>query len=210
MAGGAKGLKMDPNGTPFSMMANSGFCTDCTVLAAQVDIVFDNGTRADIVNGVYLHHLVAGMMGNTTGKGSGSWIDMCPKPKGGAKSSGLAGLLSGLGGSVSLGGSFVGGAVDQFIDYFTDVHGTINSGYFIPKNNRMFLSGEVINYLPVPQNVFVQLDIEWVPGKQGVDAIKTPINVEGKYSLDTRYLLIVQAATLHTRHSRLEPREERS
>jgi hypothetical protein len=181
--GNAKGLKMDPNGTPFSLTAQSGYCTDCTVLAAQVDIIFENGTRADIVNGVYLHHLVAAMMGNNTGKGGGSWIDMCPRPKGGAKSSGLAGLLAGLGGSVNIGGGFVGGAVDEFIDYFTSADGKINSGYFIPKNSRMFLSGEVINYLPFPQNVYVRLDIESVPGKQGVDALKTPINVEGKTAL---------------------------
>jgi hypothetical protein len=122
------GLSMDPNGTPFSMMANAGYCTDCTVLAAQVDIVFENGTRADIANGVYLHHLVAGMMGNSTGKGSGAWIDMCPKPKGASKPSGLAGLLGSLGGAATAGGSFVGGAVDQFIDYFTSVDGKINSG----------------------------------------------------------------------------------
>jgi hypothetical protein len=177
-------INQDPNGTPFSMMANSGYCTDCTVLAAQVDVVFENGTRADIVNGVYLHHLVAGMMGNNTGKGGGSWIDMCPKPKGGAKSSGLAGLLgSSLGSALGSGGSFVGGAVDEFVDYFTSVDGRINSGFFIPANNRMFLSGEVINYLPVPQKAYVRLDIEWVPGKQGVDAIKTPINVEGEAPL---------------------------
>jgi hypothetical protein len=176
---------MDPNGTPFSMMVNSGYCTDCTVLAAQVDVVFENGTRADIVNGVYLHHLVAGMMGNTTGKGSGSWIDMCPKPKGGAKPSGLAGLLSSLGSSFSAGGGFVGGAVDEFVDYFTSVGGDIDSGYFIPLNSRMFLSGEIINYVTVLQNVYVRLDIEWVPGKQGVDAIKTPINVEGESLDDT-------------------------
>jgi hypothetical protein len=169
------------------MMANSGYCTDCTVLAAQVDIVFENGTRADIVNGVYLHHLVAGMMGNTTGKGGGAWVDMCPKPKGGAKASGLAGLLGSLGSSLGAGGTFVGGAVDEFVDYFTSVDGRVNSGYFIPANNRMFLSGEVINYLAVPQNVYVRLDIEWVPGKKGVDAIKTPINVEGETPLEVLF-----------------------
>jgi hypothetical protein len=180
LGGGAKGLAMDPNGTPFSMMANSGYCTDCTVLAAQVDIVFGNGTRADIVNGVYLHHLVAGMMGNTTGKVSGSWVNMCPPKEGASQSSGLGGLLSSLASSSSSGGGFVGGAVDEFIDYFTSSDGKINSGYFIPANTRIFLSGEAINYLPVPQTAYVRLDIEWVPGKQGADAIKTPLNVEGE------------------------------
>ena len=53
----AGGMMMDPNGTPFNMFLNGGFCTDCTILAAQLDVVFDNGTRADIANGVYLHHV---------------------------------------------------------------------------------------------------------------------------------------------------------
>jgi hypothetical protein len=41
------------------------------------------------------------------------------------------------------------------------------------------MSGEVINYLKESQKVFVRLDLEWIPGKVGTDAIKTPLNVEG-------------------------------
>jgi hypothetical protein len=172
---------MDPNGTPFSKTLSSGFCTDCTVLAAKIDIVFENDTRADIVNGVYLHHMVAGMMGNSTGKGKGSWIDMCPKSAKSASGSGIASLLGSLDLGSLAGGGFVGGAVDEFTDYFTTPDGKIDSGFFIPANNNMYLSGEVINYLKSPQAVYIRLDMEWIPGKHGVDAIKTPLNVEGKF-----------------------------
>jgi hypothetical protein len=179
MSGGTPGfgIAMDPNGFPFTRTMDGGFCTDCTVLAAKVDIVFENGTRADIANGVYLHHLVA----MTTGKTQPSWVSMCPgnssRP---TLSSGLGGLAGGLKlDSLPGGAGFVGGAVDEFTDYFTTPDGKINSGYYIPVNSKAMMSGEVINYLKESQTVYIRLDLEWVPGKQGTDAIKTPLNVEG-------------------------------
>ncbi|KAF2403692.1 hypothetical protein EJ06DRAFT_288207 [Trichodelitschia bisporula] len=184
--GNGQGLAMDPNGTPFSRTLDGGVCTDCTVLAAAIDIVFANGSRADIANGVYLHHLVAQTMGNSTGKGKGSWVDACPRAgittsAGGVQApSALAGLLGGVDlGSVASGGAFVGGAVDAFVDWFTAPDGSVRSGYFIPAGSWGFMSGEVINYLREEQTVYVQLDIEWVKGKYGRDAIKSPLNVEG-------------------------------
>lgn len=131
--------------------------------------------------------MTAMTMGNSTGKEPGSWIDMCPKSK--DSKSGAGSLIANLIGtfiqSASAGGGFVGGAVDEFVDYFTSPDGKVNSGYFIPGNSQMFVSGEIINYLKTPQTVYVRLDMEWVPGKQGVEAIKTPINVEG----NSTYLL---------------------
>jgi hypothetical protein len=166
---GGIGLAMDPNGFPFTRTMDGGFCQDCTVLAAKIDIVFENGTRADIANGVYLHHLVA----MTTGKTQPSWVSMCP---GNSSTSSLATLL---GGSIGGGGGFVGGAVDEFVDYFTTPDGKVNSGYYIPAASKAMMSGEVINYLKSQQTVYIRLDLEWVPGKVGTDAIKTPLNVEG-------------------------------
>jgi hypothetical protein len=58
------GIAMDPNVFPFSRTMYGGICSDCTVLGAKTDIVFEDETRADIINGVYLHHLIA----MTTGK----------------------------------------------------------------------------------------------------------------------------------------------
>jgi hypothetical protein len=178
--GGAKmpGFTMDPNGTPVNQLLDGGFCTDCTILAGQVDVVFENGTRADIANGVYLHHMVVATWGNSTGKGKADWVNMCPQPKA-ANQGFLSGLLANLDlGSFSAGGGFVGGAVDEFVDYFTSPDGKINSGFFLPANTGAFLSGEIINYRPEPQEVYLRLELEWVPGKQGTDTIKTPLNVE--------------------------------
>jgi hypothetical protein len=53
-----KNKPMDPNGIGLVKRLSSGFCKDCTILSGKVDVVFANGTKAGISNGVYLHHAV--------------------------------------------------------------------------------------------------------------------------------------------------------
>jgi hypothetical protein len=51
---------MDPNGfSTFKLLTKGAMCTDCTVLAGKMSVVFANGSRADIGSGVYLHHAIA-------------------------------------------------------------------------------------------------------------------------------------------------------
>jgi hypothetical protein len=166
---------MDPDGIPFTRSISGGFCTDCTVLAAQIDLVHKNGTRADISSGVYLHHMNMALLGSGMAS-EPAWVSMCPGN--GTSGGGIASLLGKL--DLNIGsGAFAGAAVDEFVDYFTDTKGKINSGYYIPPKANALMSGEVINYIKSPQQVYLQLDIEWVPGKVGANAMKTPLNVEG-------------------------------
>jgi hypothetical protein len=51
------GGTMDPDGQIISLTIKDGICQDCTVLAGKSNIVFENGTRAQVQNGVYMHHL---------------------------------------------------------------------------------------------------------------------------------------------------------
>ena len=50
---------MDPNGFILSLTVKEGVCGDCTVLAGKSDITFEDGSRAGIENGVYLHHILS-------------------------------------------------------------------------------------------------------------------------------------------------------
>jgi hypothetical protein len=164
---------MDPNGTPFTNSFKGGICSDCTVLAAQVDIVHENGTRADIADGVYLHHMVSALMSSNM-PSEKPWITMCP-------GNGTANAFASMFGERPMPqASFVGGAVDEFVDYFTDIKGKINAGFYIPADvTGGIFTGEVINYLRSEQKVYIRLDLETVPGRQGAVAMKTPLNVEG-------------------------------
>lgn len=50
---------MDPNGfTTMRILSDDSMCRNCTVLSGRMDIVYDNGTKLGISQGVYLHHVV--------------------------------------------------------------------------------------------------------------------------------------------------------
>jgi hypothetical protein len=179
---------MDPNGFPFGKQLDGGICTNCTVLAAKADVVFANGTRADVSSGVYLHHVISSLAGKTQPQ----WVSRCPAgasiaPPAGADINKLVpgGLdLSKLDLSKLRGGAgFAGGAVDEFTDLYTSPDGKFDSGYYIPPGVKASMSGELINYLKEEQQVFVQFDVEFVPGHVGHEAIKAALSVEGRLSL---------------------------
>jgi hypothetical protein len=66
---------MDPGGfSTFKLLTKGSMCTDCTVLAGKMSIVFENGTRADISSGVYLHHAIA----IDLNKRQDGFVTMCP------------------------------------------------------------------------------------------------------------------------------------
>jgi hypothetical protein len=214
------GFAMDPDGFAFGKQLD-GLPTDVTVLAGKADVVFENGTRADIADGVYLHHVIS-MLG---GKSQGMWVSFCPAGAlpslpgmdlsklipsgldigkllgGGAGGFDIGKLLGGGAGGLDIGkllggfdlsklmdvknlagAGFVGGAVDEFTDFYTTQDGKMNSGYYIPQNIKAQMSGEIINYRKEPQQVYIQFDLEYVPGHVGGEAVKTALSVEGTAS----------------------------
>jgi hypothetical protein len=142
---------MDPNGFGLVKRLSTGMCKDCTVLSGKTDVVFENGTRADLSSGVYLHHVVA--------------MDVSkPVPT----------FVNGCGSIASSFSPFLGGAVDGFTQYYTTPDGKFNSGYYI-KDDTFIMQAELVNYRKEPQKVYIQMDIEYVPGKVGSDATQSTL-----------------------------------
>jgi hypothetical protein len=67
---------------------------------------------------------------------------------------------------------------DDFTQLYTTPDGSFKSGYYI-KDNNFAMQAEMINYLPTEQKVYVQTDLEWVPGKVGGDAEQGVLSVMG-------------------------------
>jgi hypothetical protein len=180
---------MDPNGFSINkMMRRGSLCKDCTVLSGKMTVVFENGTRADIGGGVYLHHSVA----IDISKSIGGFVSACPLGEN-AMINDL--LKKGGAGGIN---TFIGGAVvsalskqllciylldllqDEFTQFYTTPDGKFNSGYYI-KDNDFALQAEIINYRSTEQSVYIQTDLEYLPGKVGSDAEQGILSAVGEF-----------------------------
>jgi hypothetical protein len=154
-------MKLDKNSDIFSAMITP-VCNDCMILAAQADMVFLNGTKADIGSGVYGHHIMTTDIGrsmirapvSTTCNGISSSFG------GGSKKKRQLGSMFGFPASplIAKGG-------EAFRQIFAALNSTVKSGFYIAKNDAMFMSAEIVNYDPVPKELYLSLDVEYIPGR---------------------------------------------
>jgi hypothetical protein len=148
----AGGFTMDPDGYSIAKRVQSGICTNCTVFDGRITINYENGTRADISGGVYLHHVIT--------------VDISKKVPQFIKACGLGG--AGM-------STFLGGAVDGFTQLYTTIDGKFPSGFHVG-NDQMMMQAEIVNYLKEPQKVWITVDYEWLPGTHGSDAYQTVLS----------------------------------
>jgi hypothetical protein len=136
---------MDPNGLRVSS-AVSGFCSECTVLSAEADIHFLNGSRATLASGLYNHHVVV----LDYAKQSMPWY-LCDEKVD-------------LGASGSTG--FIVTGVDEAPNLFTSPDGRFKSGYWIGEFQKFFMmQAELINYRDTNVTVYITTEIEYMDGK---------------------------------------------
>lgn len=154
----------------------------------MANFAYKDGKQADVANGVYTHHII---LADLSGKmqvpmpvappkcKNGATISPIPPmggmgPKGANGAGGMAGMSHGhsrrsapvskrqLGMSVFVGG---GGSMGSGNPFSARPGSPIKSGYWIGKGGRMQLTSEIVNYDPVEKELYLTLDIEWVPGK---------------------------------------------
>jgi hypothetical protein len=167
-------VTLDPNGINILRTFNEGMCSDCTILGVKADFVFDDGKRADIENGIYLHHASTLNLGS---KPVAAWLNLCPTSQT---------TFLGQDVTANIPTTIVGplqplamAAVDEYTQWYTTPDGKYDSGMYIDPKDRFFFQAELINYKAVAQEVYFQIDMEWVDGKVGRHATYTPISVTG-------------------------------
>jgi hypothetical protein len=148
---------MDPNGFGFIKRLSSGICKDCTVLAGKIRVVSESGTELGIADGVYVHHAVT--------------MDV---------SKSVNDYIAGCGDAASSLSPFIGAGVDDFTQYYTTPDAKFPSGFYI-KDDTFLMQLELVNYKEAPQKVFIQMEIEYVPGKFGNDATQAFISATSKF-----------------------------
>jgi hypothetical protein len=74
---------------------------------------------------------------------------------------------------------------DDFTQLYTTPDGKFKSGYYI-SNNNFAMQLEVINYRKEAQQVYVETDLEYVPGRDGGDAEQGVLSAKGEF--DCKYI----------------------
>jgi hypothetical protein len=167
----------DPNGISLVRSFKEGaLCSNCTILAAKADIVYEDGKRADIASGVYNHHA---LVYNVGWKENYNWIDTCPTST--AKSffgSSIYDMMPktfyGPMQALALAG------VDEATQWFTSADGKYRSGHYVDKADKFIFQFEAINYAKKDQIVYIDLELESVSGKVGRHSVLLPITATSK------------------------------
>jgi len=119
--------------------------------------MFMNGTKADPSKGVYIHHVLT----TDRTKRVASWLSACNSPS--RAGSSISSLGSGTG--------FVGTSEDagDHPVMYTQRDGKSDAGYWVQKSDSFVATAELVNYNKEPQKVYLTYDLEWAPGKVGVN-----------------------------------------
>jgi hypothetical protein len=129
--------------------------------------VYEDGTIADPSNGIYIHHILST---DITKKGVLP-VSLCDSkdPKSVPEIP-----------MINQGAGFIGGSEDTGEPLmFTSQDGKYQSGFLVGPNDRFALVTDLVNYKNVSKTVFVTMDIEYVDGHIGQDAVPNLISVTG-------------------------------
>jgi hypothetical protein len=166
----------DPNGWSLQRTFKAkDLCQGCTVISTKADVVFENGTRADISKGIYLHHTATINMGMHTNV---NWLSQCTASQT---------TFNGINFQDYLPRELVGpiqllalGNVDEFTQYYTSKDGGTNGGLHVNEDDTLFVMTEAVNYANFDQKIYIQLDVEYVNGTTEKETTYTPLTFTGK------------------------------
>jgi hypothetical protein len=137
---------MDPAGTAWNYIVDTDFPRDITVLRANSTVMFPDGSKAEVPQGIYNHH----QMFTDSAKSTPSFSTCegsTPRPAM----------------PMSL---FMGGSEDKGDVYYSTPDGLFDSGYYIGKDDMIVFGGDVVNYNLEQRTVFSVTEMEFIKGKQ--------------------------------------------
>lgn len=156
------GNSQDPQGQAFLDAILDGLCSDCTVLAGNTKIRFENGKEVGRADGIYLHHVA----NFDLSKPPNLPLNRCAKlPTEKQNSFGSEFLAQGD----DSGSSKVRFSVDGSA-----------TGFYIAKGDLFLNQMDLVNDNEASKTIYIDFDLEYVPGKEGMrDAMATLVSVTG-------------------------------
>jgi hypothetical protein len=137
---------MDKGGTGYQYMVDDDFPRDITVLETTSELQDDTFKRAETKNGIYNHHNV--------------FMDFAKPP------TPAFGCDNGKIPATAPMSVFMAGATeDGHLTFGAATGSSVKSGYYLAKDRQILNMIDVINYNDVEKTVYVQGEIEYLPGK---------------------------------------------
>jgi len=157
-AGSAK----DSGQQNFFARVTDGFCRNCTVLKGRVLLEDASGKSLGPKEGVYIHHILS--------------FDTTKKQK--TFLSGCAGMTSAL---TAMGSKFVGSGEDNNGQdvWYTTRDGSHQGGFHVGPTDSFSLQIDLVSYQKAASQVYVAMDLEYLPGIVGPDTRESLLSVTG-------------------------------
>ncbi|KAE9967906.1 hypothetical protein EG328_007910 [Venturia inaequalis] len=138
------GRSGDPGGTAWNYIGGD-LPKDITLLSANVSVVYADGSLIGTSNGLYNHHLLV--------------VDLSKKPPT------IATCPSGRGAEPPGLSMWAGSSEDKGGSMFTTDDGKFNSGYYVGKDDKVTMAGDIVNFTNEKKIVYTMIDIQYVEGK---------------------------------------------
>jgi hypothetical protein len=150
---------MDKKSQSGLAMITKGLCSNCTLLSGRYLLKRKDGSPSSPTNGIYIHHILS--------------FDMA-KPRSNPVDGGVLAMVPYA--------EFVNRGEDSGDGdtIFTSPDGTYNSGFHVPVT-RFLIQYDIVNYNPEAEDVYIDVEIEYVDGIQGKNAGQVLKGVNGKF-----------------------------
>ncbi|KAF2663448.1 hypothetical protein BT63DRAFT_119198 [Microthyrium microscopicum] len=146
---GGLGIKINANTNTMASTV-SGFPSDVTILKAHTELKYEDGSPAQLSNGIENHHVTY----SNLDKQPQSPFACNVKAKDSSPSRILSfAPLTGVGGNETSSG------------LYTTPDGAFPAGYYLGKDDKIMLSAELVNHANTTKDVYAVTEIDYVPGQ---------------------------------------------
>ncbi|KAF2428623.1 hypothetical protein EJ08DRAFT_321921 [Tothia fuscella] len=138
------------------MRTLKGIPANAALLSGRLDTVFEDGSKADVSKGIYIHHLLVADVGKTSAP-----FALCP---GGHNQKGFvpwisSHIIEAIGaGLIQAGNDQVGNPT-----IYASPTGPMKSGFITGWDDTFFLEAEIVNYNPENTTIYLSLEAEYLP-----------------------------------------------
>jgi hypothetical protein len=133
-----------------------GLPNNAAILSGRLDTIFEDGSRADVSKGVYIHHLLVADVGKTSAP-----FALCPG--GHNQKSFVPWLSSHI--VESIGAGLIQAGNDQVASptIYASPKGPLNSGFLTGYDDTFLLEAEIVNYNKENTTIYMQMEVEYLP-----------------------------------------------